>query len=92
MNTLTAGSLTILALTLAAPLVAAEAPRSRVGDLEAAQQKVARAADRTKGGPRQLLLQERQRLGRLIDDLEAGRSVDPAEIDQALQRAERGTW
>jgi hypothetical protein len=37
--------------------------------------------------PKALLNQEQRRLGDLIDDLEAGKRVDPQEIDRALEHA-----
>jgi hypothetical protein len=92
MITFKSGLMTLIALATAAHLAAAGTPEPRVDQLRAAQDRVARAADRTKGGPRHLLLQEQRRLGRIIDDLETGKAVDPAEIDRALQDAERGTW
>ena len=82
---------TLAALALAAPLAAAEVRHSELRELRAAREKVARAADSTKGGPRQLLLQERQRIDALIDDLETGRPVRPEDIDRSLRAAERGT-
>jgi hypothetical protein len=57
------------------------------GELKDAKQRVATRALGEKGYPNQLLLLERARLGSLIDDLESGRSVDPREVDQALERA-----
>ena len=90
MTSLRTGLITIAALALAAQLRAADPATSRVGDLRTAQERVARAATRTKGGPQHRLLQEEQKLSGLIDDLEHGRPVDPAEIDRALQRAEQG--
>jgi hypothetical protein len=93
MASLKTGLITVAALALATPLYAAPAGRSvsRVDDLRAAQERVARAASSTKGGPQQRLLLEQQKLSGMIDDLEQGRSVDPQEIDRALQRAEQGT-
>ena len=78
-------------IVLVAQLAAARAPQVRVDQLREARESVARAADRTKGGPRHLLLQEQQRIEGLIDDLEHGRSVDPGEIDRALERANSPT-
>lgn len=78
--------LTVLAIGAASAAVAVE-PQTRVDALRGARQKVARAADQTKGSPRQLLIFEQRKLGSLIDDLERGRHVDPSEIDRALERA-----
>jgi len=47
-----------------------------------------RRAQGTKGS-HESLLQEQRRIDHLIDDLEHGRSVDPSEIDRALENAER---
>ncbi len=81
-------AVSIIALVAVTAASAAE-PR-RTSELRAANETLARRADQTKGGPRQLLLLEQQRVNRLIQDLEHGRSVDPAEIDRALERAEHG--
>jgi hypothetical protein len=79
---------TLAALVLAGQLRAAD--RARVEELRDAKDRVARAANQTKGGAQHVLLQEQQRLSQLIDDLEHGRPVDPDDIDRALQRAEQG--
>jgi hypothetical protein len=63
-----------------------------VESLRDAKQKVSRLAGQTKGGPKSLLLQEQLRLQRLIEDIETGKAVDPAEIDRALRAAERAPW
>ena len=76
------------ALVLMSQLALAHTPNPRVDELRATSERLAHAADQTKGGPRHLLLQERQHVNGLIDRLENGRSVDPAEIDRALERAE----
>ncbi|MGH7822663.1 MAG: hypothetical protein ACREQ9_23135 [Candidatus Binatia bacterium] len=82
-----------LALVLATPTITAAADDGdRSADLERARQKVARAADRSKGGQRQLLQLEGRRIDRLISELERGESVDPAAIDRALERSQRATW
>jgi len=91
MASMKTGLVTLAALALAGQLQAAERGVSRVDDLRAAKERVARAAHETKGAPQQRLLQEQQKLSGLIDDLERGRHVDPQEIDRALQRAEQGT-
>jgi len=78
-----------LALLCAATVAAAAGQSSsHIASLQRAQDDVARAASTTKGGPQARLLLEKQRIQGLIDDLEAGRAVDPSEIDRALQRAE----
>ncbi len=50
---------------------------------------LASRANAQKGYPRALLDLERLRLVQLIDDLEAGKQVDPSEIDKALEHANR---
>jgi len=77
------------ALVLMFQLAIARSPDARVAELRATSDRLARAADQTKGGPRHLMLQERQHVNGLIDSLENGQHVDPAEIDRALQRAEQ---
>lgn len=57
--------------------------------LEAAQRELAARAAATKGAPQQEILMERKRVESLIDALESGHSVDPREIDAALERANR---
>jgi len=71
--------------TLAAPPAAD--PR---GDARAAETRVERFASETKGGPQQRLLLAKEKIRRLIEDLDAGKSVDPSEFDLALQNAARG--
>ena len=71
-------------MTLAAPPAAG--PR---GDALAAEIRVGRFASETKGGPQQRLLLAKEKIRRLIEDLDAGKSVDPSEFDLALQNAAR---
>ena len=82
-------TLTLFVLGTAAPLFAAAPPSPRVTALEKADSKLSRMAGQTKGGPQQRLLLERERVRRLLDDLNAGRAVDPDDIDRALQNADR---
>ncbi len=79
-------------LTLAASTALAVAPPAgpRRNALAQAEARVGQLAGQTKGGPQQRLLLERQKIRRLIEDIDAGRSVDPSEIDRALQNVERG--
>ena len=77
------------ALVLMFQLAIARSPDARLGELRATSDRLARAADQTKGGPRHLMLQERQHVNGLIDSLEGGQQVAPADIDRALQRAEQ---
>ena len=74
-------------IVLITQLASARPPDARLDQLRHARDQVASRADTTKGGPRHRLLQERTRIDGLIDDLERGRSVDPTEIDRALERA-----
>jgi hypothetical protein len=80
-------AIAVLASTLS---LATAAPQSssQVTALQQAERRVDRAAGGTKGGAQQRLLLERQKLRSLIDDLDAGKAVDPAEVDRALRRAE----
>lgn len=82
-------ALTLFALGTTAPLFAAAPPAPNVAALERAESKLSRMAGQTKGGPQQRLLLERERVRRLLDDLDAGRVVDPQDIDRALQNTER---
>jgi len=79
----------LIALSATATLAAAPAADLR-GDALAAETRVDRCASETKGGPQQRLLLAKQKIRRLIDDLDAGKSVDPSDFDQALQNATRG--
>ena len=76
-------------LILMSQLAFARTPNARVGELRATSDRLSRAASQTKGGAQHRLLQERQHVNGLIDSLENGQHVDPAEIDRALQRAEQ---
>ena len=88
MSSLKTGLIAVAAtVALAGYVQAADRTASRVEDLRVAKERVARAANETKGAPQHRLLQERQKLSGLIDDLERGRHVDTGEIDRALERA-----
>jgi hypothetical protein len=87
----TTAGIAVAVLALAGQLHAADPSASRVDDLRVAKERVARAAQETKGAPQHRLLQEQQKLNGLIDALEQGQRVDPQEIDRALQRARQGT-
>src|SRR5947207_1948332 len=79
------------AAVLASPFALHPPPAvPRRNALAQAEARVGQLAGQTKGGPQQRLLLERQKIRRLIEDIDAGRSVDPSEIDRALQNAERG--
>ena len=79
----------LMALSVTTTLAAAPAAERR-GDALAAATRVERCASETKGGPQQRLLLAKQKIRRLIDDLDAGKSVDPSDFDLALQNAARG--
>lgn len=101
MNTAKTLLLTLFAISASGLMAAAESrpirelkgsqQKQAVARLKAAEDILARRADQTKGGSRQVLLLERQRLNGFIEDLENGKPVAPQEIDRALQRAEHGT-
>ena len=80
---------TVFALAFAAPLLAVPPPAPRVSALKDAEARLDVLAGQTKGGPQQRLLLEKQRIRRMVEDLEAGRPVDPQDIDRALNNAER---
>jgi len=92
--TLQKTALTVLmALVIATPLFAAQPQTRNTQALDDAQMKLGRLATQTKGMPQHRLLQEQQRIQGLIDDIQFGRTVDPASIDRALGDAERhGAW
>src|SRR3989442_13220051 len=81
-----------LLLTFAASTALAVAPPAgpRRDALTQAEAHVGQLAGQTKGGPQQRLLLARQKIRRLIEDIDAGRTVDPSEIDRALHVAEGG--
>jgi len=63
--------------------------QANVARLTEAKRQLAAKANGQKGYPRARLDLERLRVGNLIDDLEAGKAVDPNAIDQALGRADQ---
>ncbi len=89
MSTSTKLILSVLVFTGASAVQAANHAAARIQALRDAKSRVTARAEATKGGPRGSLLLERNRLDGLIQDLEAGKAVDPSEIDRALERAER---
>jgi len=89
MKRYTTTALTLFALAAATPLLAVAPPGPRVSDLERAQARLGQLAGQTKGGPQQRLLLQKQTIHRLLEDIDAGRSVDPQDIDRALNDAER---
>ena len=82
-------SIALAALALAAPVWAGETSQGRVGELATAKENLARATNRTTAAYRQELVLEKLKVQSLIDDLQAGKRVDPAEIDRALEQAEQ---
>lgn len=82
--------LTVLALAATAQIARAEMARPVRPDLLAAQQTLAWRARNSKGIQRDNLNAEERNVDALIQDLEQGRSVDPHQIDRALERANRG--
>ena len=78
-------ALAALALLAAGATVhALDTTASSVDGLRAAKERAQWQASQTKGGPQHLLLMKRQRISSLINRLERGESVDPAEIDRLL--------
>ena len=91
MTALRTGVIAVAALAFVGRVHAAEVGTPTSTDLSEAKERVADAASRTKGTTQHLYLQQEQRLSEMIDDLQSGRHVDPAEIDRALQQANRPT-
>jgi len=89
MKLYTATALAVLALASAAPVLAVPPPAPRVSALEEAGSRLDRLAGQTKGGAQQRLLLQKQRIRRLLEDINAGRPVDAQDIDRALSDAER---
>jgi hypothetical protein len=85
-----------IAMAVAALAVTAQAAlatdHARSGALRAAGRRLALQAQHNKGASRLLTEQEARRIDRLVQDLEAGRHVDPTEIERALERAEHPTF
>lgn len=93
MNALKTVVLALAALTAPAVLLAADAgSRDRIDELTQAKQRVAQSAQTIKPGQRHSFVREERRLQALIDDLQVGKPVDPAEIDRALKRSQRVGW
>ena len=84
------GIATLLALTTSTALAVAPGSGPKREALSRADARVGHLAGQTKGAPQHLLLQQRQKIRQLIQDLDAGRRVDPSDIDRALQDTERG--
>lgn len=86
----------MLAVLAAGPVAAAEMRGADLDALRAAKGRVDQNVADFRSGPKggsanqDLLLQEQRRLDRLIQDLEAGHRIDPAEVDRAVERAGGG--
>jgi hypothetical protein len=88
MTTLTGTVLPIAAaLMISTAALASNGSSDPTTQLKETKQSLATRASGEKGLPKALLNQEQRRLGDLIDDLEAGKRVDPQEIDRALEHA-----
>jgi hypothetical protein len=66
--------------------------KNEIARLQSADKKLALTELNNKGGPRLEAAMERRRIDNLIDRLERGQVVHPADIDQAIKRAERGRF
>lgn len=88
MPTVKTAVVTLVAIAAAAQVWAAEGQRDRTARLAEAKENLAARSVSARGGQRELLQMEQQKLQGLIDDLQPGKRVDPADIDRALQDAE----
>jgi len=88
MKPYTTSALTAFALAFAAPLLAVAPPAPRLSALKQAESRLDVVAGQTKGGPQQRLLLQKQRIHRMLEELDAGRPVDAQDIDRALYDAE----
>ncbi len=84
--------ITVLTLVATAQIARADMARPVRPDVVAAQQTLAWRAQNSKGVQRENLNAEARNLDEMINSLQQGRSVDPREIDRALERAERGSF
>ena len=87
MRTYTTMTLALAALLAASANLYASGTPSRVDELQAAKQQLARQAAQTKGGPQQLLLMRKLGVSDVIDRLERGERVDPSTIDHLLEES-----
>ena len=76
-----------LSLMLSGVAFAGGKSEGNVSRLRETRDKLAAQANGQKGYPRARLDMERARVNDLINDLEAGRRVDPSAIDSAVRRA-----
>jgi hypothetical protein len=81
---------TLLALAASTALAVAPPSSPRKDALATADARLGELAGQTKGAPQQLLLMQQQKIRQLIEDLDAGKHVDPSEIDRVLENAARG--
>jgi len=81
---------TLLALTASTALAVAPPSGPRKDALATADAHLGELAGQTKGAPQHLLLMQQQKIRQVIEDLDAGKHVDPSEIDRVLENAERG--
>lgn len=89
MRTLRTGVLTMTAVVAVTRLWAADVSQSRdpqalTRAMEKRAKQLTEAARSTKGGPQQELLLKRAQLKSLLERLEKGEQVDPAEVDRLL--------
>jgi hypothetical protein len=85
--------LSLVAVAAAGQIASAQTSTTRKADeLAGASRELKQQALANKGGPRLRQEQAARRLQKLADDLEAGRPVDPAEIDRLLKKADHGPW
>lgn len=99
MFTLRTIAITIVALAAAGQIAAAQtATTQKAEEVARASRELKQQASANISGARagrdQGVRQEQaaRRLDRLAEDLEAGRPVDPAELDRLLKKADRGQW
>lgn len=86
-------AMSVVALAAAAQVTAAQTATTKKADEVArASRELKQQALTTKGGARASQEQAARQLQRLAEDLEAGRPVDPAEIDRLLKKADHGPW
>ena len=56
--------------------------RSRLAELRATRDKLSWQISTSKGARQQLLMLDQRRVSQLIDDVEQGRAINPAELDR----------
>lgn len=80
----------VLSLAVAAPVWAGETRTNQVQALKDADHQLSEA-EQGAGKPAhaQVIRQQRQQVQDLLDQLQAGRRVDPSEVDRVLRQAEQ---